>query len=123
MTVKEYSLKFTQLLIYALTMVIDSRAHLKVFPKDLLGVPAKREIDFAIDLLPDTQLISNPPYKMFPPEFKELKDQLKDLLGKGFIKPNISPMGSPILFMRKKNGSYRINVHRLLPTEKSHNQE
>ena len=65
----------------------------KVFEEDLLEVPPKREIDFGIDHLPDAQPISILPYKMDPIELKELKEQLKDLLDKGFIKPNISPWG------------------------------
>ena len=62
-----------------------------VFPKDLPGISPKREIDFDIDLLSDTQPISIPPYRMALAELKELKDQLKDLLDKGFIRPSISP--------------------------------
>ncbi|WMV49514.1 hypothetical protein MTR67_042899, partial [Solanum verrucosum] len=46
----------------------------KVFLEDLRGVPPEREIDFGIDLLPDTQTISIPPYRMALPELKELKD-------------------------------------------------
>ncbi|KAH0644931.1 hypothetical protein KY284_032815 [Solanum tuberosum] len=63
----------------------------ELFPKELPRVPPKREIDFGIDLLPDTQPISIPPYRMAPDELKELKEQLKDLLDKGFIRPSISP--------------------------------
>ncbi|WMV45323.1 hypothetical protein MTR67_038708, partial [Solanum verrucosum] len=59
-----------------------------VFPNDLPGVPPEREIDFGIDLLPDTQPISIPPYRIAPVELKELKEQLRDLLEKGFIRPN-----------------------------------
>ena len=73
-----------------------------VFSKDLPGIPPEREIEFGIDLLPDTQPISIPPYRMAPEELKELKEQLKDLLEKGFIRPNISPWGAPVLFVRKK---------------------
>ena len=62
----------------------------KVFPKDIPRVPPEREIDFGIDILPDTQTISVPPYRIAPGELKELKDQLKDLLDKGFIRPSIS---------------------------------
>ena len=54
-----------------------------VFPEDLPGIPPEREIEFGIDLLPDTQPISIPPYRMAPAELKELKEQLKDLLDKG----------------------------------------
>ncbi|KAH0730003.1 hypothetical protein KY289_001191 [Solanum tuberosum] len=57
-----------------------------VFPNDLPGIPPKREIDFGIDLLSDTQSISILPYRMAPTELKELKEQLKDLLDKVTIK-------------------------------------
>ena len=82
----------------------------EVFPEDLSGVPPKREIDFGIDLLPDTQPISIPPYRMAPAELKELKEQLKDLLDKGFIRPSISPWGAPVLFVKKKDGSLRMCI-------------
>ncbi|XP_070036773.1 uncharacterized protein [Nicotiana tomentosiformis] len=58
-----------------------------VFPDELPGIPPEREIDFAIDLLPNAQPISIPPYRMAPAELRELKEQLKDLLDKGFIRP------------------------------------
>ena len=60
-----------------------------VFPEDLPGVPPEREIYFGIDLLPDTQPISFCPYRMAPTNLKELKDQLKELLDKLFIRPSI----------------------------------
>ncbi|KAH0680971.1 hypothetical protein KY290_023159 [Solanum tuberosum] len=40
----------------------------------------------------------------------ELKEQLKDLLDKGFIRPSISPWGAPVLFVRKKDGSLRMCI-------------
>nr|ABI34336.1 hypothetical protein SDM1_41t00011 [Solanum demissum] len=82
----------------------------KVFPVDLPGVPPKREIDFGIDLMPDTQPISIPPYRMALAELKELKEQLKDSLEKGFIQPSISPWGAPVLFVRKNDGSIRMCI-------------
>ena len=80
----------------------------EVFPDDLPRVPPKREIDFGIDLLPDTHPISLPLYKIAPSELKELKEQLKDLLHKGFIQPSVSPWGALVLFVRKKDGSLRM---------------
>ena len=56
------------------------------FPKDLPGVSLEREIDFGIDFFPKYQPISVPPYRMTPAEHMELKEQLKDLLDKGFIR-------------------------------------
>ena len=48
----------------------------KVFPADLSGMPLDRDIDFCIDLASGTRPISIPPYRMAPPELKELKEQL-----------------------------------------------
>ncbi|MDV3190830.1 MAG: hypothetical protein Q8838_02920, partial [Candidatus Phytoplasma australasiaticum] len=67
-------------------------------------------MEFAIDLLPDTQPISIPPYRIAPEELKELKEQLKDLFEKVFFQPSTSPWGAPILFVRKKDGSLRMCI-------------
>ena len=61
------------------------------FTDDFLGVPPPREIDFGIDLEPNTRPILIPPYRTDPAELKELKLLLKDLTDKGFIQPSISP--------------------------------
>ena len=52
---------------------------------------------------------------MAPIELKELKEQLKDLLDKGFIRPSVSPWGAPVLFVRKKDGFLHmcIDYHQL----------
>ena len=60
-----------------------------VFPED-------REIEFCIDVVPGTDPISMPPYRMAPSELKELNEQLKELLNKGFIRPSSSPWGAPV---------------------------
>ncbi|XP_070057047.1 uncharacterized protein [Nicotiana tomentosiformis] len=73
-----------------------------VFPDELPGIPPDKETDFGIDVIPDTHPISIPPYKMAPAKLKELKEQLRDLLEKGFIRPSVSPWGAPVLFIRKK---------------------
>ena len=79
-----------------------------MFPEDFSGVSPKREIDFGIYILLDTQPIYIPPNKMAPVDLKELMDQLKDLLNKGFIRPSISPWGALMLFVKKKNSSFRM---------------
>ncbi|XP_070002123.1 uncharacterized protein [Nicotiana sylvestris] len=81
-----------------------------VFPADLPGVPPDRDIDFYIDLSLGTQPISIPSYRMAPPELKELKEQLHDLLDKGFIRCSASPWGTPVLFVKKNDGSMRICI-------------
>ena len=81
-----------------------------VFPEDFLGVPPLREIDFGIDLEPDTKLISIPLYRMAPTILKKLKLQLKYLTDKGFIQPSISPCGALVLFVNKKDGTLRMCI-------------
>ena len=83
---------------------------LDVFPDDISGLPPDREVEFTIDLIPGTELISIPPYRMDPVELRELKAQLEELLSKGYIRPSISPWGAPILFMKKKDGSLRLCI-------------
>ena len=60
------------------------------FPDELPGLPPHREIKFCIDVVSDTAPISMPPYRMAPAELKELKEQLQELLDKGFIRPSTS---------------------------------
>jgi hypothetical protein len=62
-----------------------------IFPDELLGMPPDRDIEFAIELQPGTAPISKRPYRMPPAELAELKKQLQELLGKGFIRPSTSP--------------------------------
>ena len=82
-----------------------------VFPDDISGLPPDREVEFTIDLIPDTEPISIPPYRMAPAELRELKAQLEELLSKGFIRPIISPWGVPVLFVKKKDGSLRLCIN------------
>ena len=81
-----------------------------VFPNDISGLPLDREIEFVIELIPGTEPISIPPYRMAPVELKELKAQLEELLSKGFIRPSTSPWGAPVLFVKKKDGSLRLCI-------------
>ncbi|XP_073261125.1 uncharacterized protein [Populus alba] len=68
------------------------------------------EIEFCIDLDSGTKSIFMAPYRMAPAELKELKEQIQDLLDKGFIRPSVSPWGAPVLFVKKKDGSMRMRI-------------
>ena len=81
-----------------------------VFPKELLGVPPKREVDLSIEVVQRTTPISRAPYRMVPIELKELKTQLQELLDKGFIRPSVSPWGALVLFVKKKDGTLRMCI-------------
>ncbi|GAB2286516.1 hypothetical protein Dimus_039776 [Dionaea muscipula] len=83
---------------------------LDVFPEDLPGLPQDREVEFVIDLAPGTRPISKAPYRMAPTVLKELHTQSKELLEKDFLRPNMSPWGAPVLFVKKKDGSMRLCI-------------
>ncbi|GAU10644.1 hypothetical protein TSUD_419790, partial [Trifolium subterraneum] len=76
-----------------------------VFPEDISDLPPEREVEFGIDLVPGTSLISMAPYRMSASELKELKKQLEELLEKKFIRPSVSPWGAPVLLVKKKEGT------------------
>jgi len=81
-----------------------------VFLEELPGLPPDREVEFAIELIPGTAPMSRRPYRMPPNELAELKNQLKELLDKGFIRPSSSEWGCPALFVKKKDQSLRMCV-------------
>ncbi|GJT19000.1 putative reverse transcriptase domain-containing protein [Tanacetum coccineum] len=82
----------------------------KVFPKDLSGLPPTRQVEFQIDLIPGAAPVARAPYRLAPSEMKELSDQLQELSDKGFIRPSSSPWGAPVLFVKKKDGSFRMCI-------------
>ena len=59
-----------------------------VFPDELSGLPPHRDVDFVIELHPDTLPISMTPHRMGLIELQELKVQIRELLEKGFIRPS-----------------------------------
>ncbi|GJR64193.1 putative reverse transcriptase domain-containing protein [Tanacetum coccineum] len=82
----------------------------EVFPKDLPGLPLTRQVEFHIDLIPGAAPVARAPYRLAPSEMKELSDQLQELSDKGFIRPSSSPWGAPVLFVKKKDGSFRMCI-------------
>ncbi|KAJ0908417.1 putative nucleotidyltransferase, Ribonuclease H [Helianthus annuus] len=81
-----------------------------VFPEDLPGPPPARSVDFRIDLVPGATPVAKSPYRLAPSEMQELSSQLQELLNKGFIRPSTSPWGAPVLFVKKKDGSFRMCI-------------
>ncbi|GJU66667.1 reverse transcriptase domain-containing protein [Tanacetum coccineum] len=81
-----------------------------VFPEDLPGLPPTRQVEFQIDLIPGAAPVARAPYRLAPSEMKELSEQLKELSAKGFIRPSSSPWGAPVLFVKKKDGSFRMCI-------------
>nr|GFB68443.1 reverse transcriptase domain-containing protein [Tanacetum cinerariifolium] len=83
--------------------------------EDLPGLPPTRPVEFQIDLVPGAAPVARAPYRPAPSEMKELAEQLKELYDKGFIRPSFirpssSPWGAPFLFVKKKDGSFRMCI-------------
>ena len=71
--------------------VLVFRWYSNVFPNEFLGVPLKRHVKFHIDLVLRETMTTKTPYKLAPPEIKELSTQMHELLNKGFIQQSSSP--------------------------------
>ncbi|GJX42874.1 putative reverse transcriptase domain-containing protein [Tanacetum coccineum] len=82
----------------------------EVFPEDLPGIPPIQQVEFQIDLIPGATHVARSPYLLAPSKMKELSDQLQELSDKGFIRPNSSPSGAPVLFVKKKDGSFWVCI-------------
>jgi hypothetical protein len=83
---------------------------LDVFPEELPGIPPDHEIEFVIKLLPGTAPIFKRPYRMPANQLVELKEQLQELLDKGYIHPSASSWRAPVIFVLKKDGTQRMCV-------------
>jgi hypothetical protein len=78
------------------------------YSEELLGMPPDCEIEFVIELVPGTAPIFKRPYRMATNQLVELKEQLLELLDKGYIHPSASPWGALIIFVLKKDGTQRM---------------
>nr|GFC72802.1 putative reverse transcriptase domain-containing protein [Tanacetum cinerariifolium] len=67
------------------------------------GLPPTRYVEFQIDLVPGAAPVVRAPYILAPSELQELSD-------KGFIRPSSLPWGAPVLFVKKKDGSFQMCI-------------
>lgn len=74
------------------------------------GLPTTRPHDHHIHLLPNSQPVNIKPYR-YPHFQKEaMTNLIADMLKEGIIRPNTSPYSSPVLLVKKKDGSWRFCV-------------
>ncbi|GJS20600.1 putative reverse transcriptase domain-containing protein [Tanacetum coccineum] len=79
----------------------------------LMGIKKQEEIVVVrefLELIPGATPVAKSPYRLTPSELEELSGQLKELQDKGFIRPSSSPWGAPVLFVKKKDGSFRMCI-------------
>ncbi|GBG60106.1 hypothetical protein CBR_g3350 [Chara braunii] len=70
----------------------------------------EREVVHAIEIIPGSSTPKGRINRMSPGEVDELRCQLKELVEKGWIRPSVSPYGSPMLFVPKKEGALRMCI-------------
>ncbi|GKB42199.1 putative reverse transcriptase domain-containing protein, partial [Tanacetum coccineum] len=87
----------------------------EVFLEDFPGLPPTQQVEFQIDLVPGAAPVAQARYRLAPSELQEMSTQLQELSDKGFIRPSSSHWGAPVLFVKKKYGSFQmcINYHEL----------
>jgi hypothetical protein len=83
---------------------------LDIFPEELPDMPPDHKIEFVIELVPGTAPIFKKTYRMSANQLGELKEQLQELLDKGYIRPSASPWGAPVIFVPKNDGTQRMCV-------------
>ncbi|GKA65685.1 putative reverse transcriptase domain-containing protein [Tanacetum coccineum] len=81
-----------------------------LFPEDLPGLPPARPVEFQIDLILGVVPVARAPYRLALSKMKELSEQLQELSDKGFIRLSSSHWGAPVLFIKKKDGSFRMCI-------------
>ncbi|GKA07945.1 putative reverse transcriptase domain-containing protein [Tanacetum coccineum] len=82
----------------------------EIFLEDLPGLPPTRQVEFQIDLIPGAAPVAWVPYRLAPSEMKEISDQLQELSDKGFIRHSSLPWGASVVFVKKKDGSFRMCI-------------
>nr|GEW45837.1 putative reverse transcriptase domain-containing protein [Tanacetum cinerariifolium] len=94
-----------------------------VFPEELPGLPLVRQVELQINLIPGAAPVAHASYRLAPSEMQDLSNQLQEVADQGFIRPSTSPWGAPVLFVKKKDRSFKmcIDYHELnkLTIEKS----
>ncbi|GJT12473.1 putative reverse transcriptase domain-containing protein [Tanacetum coccineum] len=77
---------------------------------NLPGLPPVRQVEFQIHLIPKAAPVAQTPYRLALSEMQELSNQLQELADQGFIRPSTSHWGAPALFVKKKDGSFRMCI-------------
>nr|GEY34413.1 putative reverse transcriptase domain-containing protein [Tanacetum cinerariifolium] len=107
-----------------LSIISCTKTQKYIKKEDLPRLPPTRQVEFQIDLVPSAAPVARATYRLAPSELQELSTQLQELSDKGFIRAISSPCGAPVLFIKKKDGSFWmcINYRKLNKlTVKNHN--
>ncbi|GJX73963.1 putative reverse transcriptase domain-containing protein [Tanacetum coccineum] len=113
------SFAFSSLIDIAHTL-LENSYDVELADGKIVEISAKKEEDKSegkqlkdvpiIDLIPGAAPVARAPYRLAPSEMEELSEQLQELSDKGFIRPTSSPWGASVLFVKKKDGSFRMCI-------------
>ncbi|XP_066166261.1 uncharacterized protein [Oryza sativa Japonica Group] len=87
--------------------ILDEFADIFTEPE---GLPPSRSYDHTIPLIAGAQLVNIRPYRYTPDQKNEIEKQVQEMLKKGIIRPSSSPFSSPVLLVKKKDGTWRFCV-------------
>lgn len=82
----------------------------KAFPDNISDLPPEREVEFVIELVPGTSLVSMAPYRKSTSELCKIKKHLDDLPEKKFVRSSVLPWEALMLLVKKKDGTMRLCV-------------
>ncbi|GKA82318.1 putative reverse transcriptase domain-containing protein [Tanacetum coccineum] len=91
-------------------VIVCGKKEVHIPVKNEVLVVKGNEVEFRIELVPGAAPVARAPYRLALTEMKELAYQLQELSEKGFIRPSLSPWGAPVLFVKKKDGSFRMCI-------------
>ncbi|GJV41854.1 putative reverse transcriptase domain-containing protein [Tanacetum coccineum] len=80
------------------------------YDKVLRSLKIRSEAKETKKRIPGAAPVARTPYRLAPSEMQELSNQLQELTDRGFIRPSTSPWGAPVLFVKKKYGSFRMCI-------------
>ncbi|GJS84053.1 putative reverse transcriptase domain-containing protein [Tanacetum coccineum] len=105
---KTYVRRFQELAVLCLTLMPNSDKLIEVFigglPRSIEGNVTASKPQTLKEAITITQ-------RLAPSEMQELFDQLQELAGRGFIRPSTLPWGAPVLFNKKKDGSFKMCIN------------
>nr|GEZ20230.1 hypothetical protein [Tanacetum cinerariifolium] len=114
---KTYVRRFQELAILCPNMVPNNEKLMEVFigglPRSIKGnVTASKPqtLEEAINISQRAALVARAPYRLAPSKMQELSNQLQKLADRGFIRPSTSPWGALVVFVKKKDGSFRMCI-------------
>ncbi|GJV66422.1 reverse transcriptase domain-containing protein [Tanacetum coccineum] len=89
-----------------LSIISCTKTQKYIKKEDLPRLLPTRQVEFQINLVPGAAPVVRAPYRLASLELQELSTQLQELYDKGFIRLSSSPWGAPVLFVKKKDGSF-----------------